>query len=76
MADNAGPAADPLCATVTMPVYFRVGDGEECNVGSIEADSAKEALQGMAGFLRAAAEAIEAMAAPEATVPHRAPEAG
>jgi hypothetical protein len=43
---------------VELPVYFRVGDGEEFQVGTIAADSADEMGQAMADFLRAVANAV------------------
>lgn len=45
--------------TVTLPVYLRVGDGEEYKVGWIEADSAEEMLAEMPAFLRALAAGFE-----------------
>lgn len=48
-----------MAGMVQLPVYFRVGDGEEICAGTIEADSAEDAQASMADFLRAAADEIE-----------------
>lgn len=48
-----------MSATVTLPVCLRVGDGEEIQVGWIEADSAEEMLAEMPAFLRALSDGFE-----------------
>lgn len=47
-------------ATMSLPVYLRVGDSEETAIGTIEADSIEELQAATAAFLRAAAAAVEA----------------
>lgn len=48
-----------MTATVSMPVFLRVGDGEELPVGTVEADSAAELQRSVVDLLRAAADAFE-----------------
>lgn len=44
---------------VTLPVFLRIGDGEECRVGEISADSAAEMQRGVPEFLFDLAAAFE-----------------
>lgn len=46
-------------STVTLPVYLRVGDGEEHQVGTITADTATGMQLESADLLRAVADEIE-----------------
>lgn len=60
--------------TVALPVFLRAGDGEEVQVGTIEAASVAEAQAGIPDFLRAAADAVEQTMA--AALDQEAPEGG
>lgn len=48
-----------MAATVCVPVRIRVGDTEECHVGSIELDEGDDIFQAVAAFYRALADEIE-----------------
>lgn len=48
-----------VAATVSLPIYLRVGDDEEHEVGTITADSAAGLQLSSADLLRAVADEIE-----------------
>ncbi|MFI8988662.1 hypothetical protein ACIG63_27240 [Streptomyces antimycoticus] len=50
-----------MAASVTLPVFIRVGDGEEVQIGTITADSANEMQAAQADLLRAVAGEIESL---------------
>jgi hypothetical protein len=50
-----------MAATVTLPVFIRVGDGAEQQVGTITADSAPEMQLSQAELLRMIAAEIESL---------------
>lgn len=49
-----------MSMTMKLPVYLRVGEGEETAIGTIEADSVEELQAALAAFLHAASAAVEA----------------
>lgn len=50
-----------MAASVTLPVFIRVGDGEEVQIGTITADSAQGMQAAQSDLLRAAASEIESL---------------